>query len=1386
MKKILTIVQLLFANVCLAQFTDNFSDGNFITAPAWAGSSAKFAIYSGQLRLQAPGVTDIAYLSTESQAIEDASWEFLVKLDFNPSSGNYARVYLVSDQADLTGPLNGYFVLIGDTPDEVSLYRQSGTTRTKIIDGLDGRVNAAVVNVKIKVTRNAAGSWELYSDVGLLGAYTSEGSVSDVTHEASTHAGVYCVYTATRSSHFYFDDFTVSGTPVQDVTPPTLATVTVINSMQLLVSFSEELASASVVAANFLTNHAVGAPSTAVLQPDLQSVLLTFSNAFANGVLHTLSVAAVQDVALNEMVPGEATFRYFVAVPTAFQDIVINELLPDPSPQVGLPAAEFIEIVNRSDKAFDLAGWKLQDVISTATFPSFFLLPGEYAIVTNSNGVAEFESFGNVVGLAGFPTLNNSSDAFTLRDGSGVKVDSVSYALSWFNDDDKAQGGFSLERLNPAGDSNESTNWLASEDVNGGTPGRQNSVFGKNPDSKAPVLKSIQAGVNFVSLTFNESMAALAVQNSNNYLLNDLLLPAAAGLTSDTTVLLTFEDEFVNGKTNKLRFTNLTDLAGNALEVEEITFRYFIALAPSEGDILINEIMADPAPVVQLPEAEFIELINITDHPFDVGDWQLLDATDTTQLPSHILMPGEFLVLCASSNASKFQPDILVLAVPNFPSLSNSGERLALVTNSGLLLDSVYYDDSWYQSEMKEEGGWSLERLLYDFGSSEPTNWRAAEAAEGGTPGKQNSLFGKNPDVVKPGLLSAEAKDDRTILLTFTEPLAAEEAEEESNFSINGSVGFPATAWLQESMTAVALLLSEPLVNGKTYSVTVTNLTDVAGNVIEPIEESFLYFVAQPLQRKDILISEILADPSPVVQLPESEFIEIFNRSPNPVDLHNWTLTVGEDDASFPQKIIMPGEYCILTSTSQATKFGGANALALPGFPSLANSGESLVLKDTVGNMVDSVNFTLSWYRESEKADGGWSLEIIDPTNACGEEDNWAPSEHESGGTPGSQNSIFASKPDIAGPRLLAIAVNSTQLRLTFNEKLDEDLSQFSFALVPEATVESIAFLDIALRQLTITFESPLQPRTLYQLIVQSAFDCSGNAIDERHRQISFALPEAPEESDLIINEVLFNPHPNGIDFVEVYNRSLKYLDLRHWSVANLEEGLPTNEFAINESVLLAPKSYLVLTSDVTLLQSNFPLLPPDRTLKIALPSMPDQSGSIAMIAPSGMVVDSFQYSDDFHTPLLKDKEGVSLERIDFHIATHVPSNWTSATRFAGFGTPGVVNSAARPDQREEVGTIAVSPEIISPFSSQSFAQIHYAFDQHGMMANVKIIDGNGRMVNEIANNEVLGVSGFFRWDGVQQDGTPARSGYYLVWFEVFDLKGNVNTYRKRVVIANR
>ena len=71
-------------------------------------------------------------------------------------------------------------------------------------------------------------------------------------------------------------------------------------------------------------------------------------------------------------------------------------------------------------------------------------------------------------------------------------------------------------------------------------------------------------------------------------------------------------------------------------------------------------------------------------------------------------------------------------------------------------------------------------------------------------------------------------------------------------------------------------------------------------------------------------------------------------------------------------------------------------------------------------------------------------------------------------------------------------------------------------------------------------------------------------------------------------------------------------------------------------------------------------------------------------------------------------------------------------------------------------------------------------------MANVKILDAQGREIKQLVNNSTLGTTGFFRWDGDTNDGSKARTGYYVVWMEVFNADGKIEAFRKRVIVASR
>ncbi|HCZ37409.1 MAG TPA: hypothetical protein DHV26_15935, partial [Cytophagales bacterium] len=492
--------------------------------------------------------------------------------------------------------------------------------------------------------------------------------------------------------------------------------------------------------------------------------------------------------------------------------------------------------------------------------------------------------------------------------------------------------------------------------------------------------------------------------------------------------------------------------------------------------------------------------------------------------------------------------------------------------------------------------------------------------------------------------------------------------------------------------------------------------------------------------------------------------------------------------ATLPTRVILPGQYLILTANAHATLYNTfGNVLGAANFPTLNNAGEALMLRAPNNHLIDSVNFNLSWYADEDKQAGGWTLELIDVNNICGEENNWTASEATTGGTPGAVNSVNTNKPDLTGPRLLAVAVvTDSELLLTFDKKLEKPITAQLFSILPDVSILSVQLVVPSLRQVKLLLSGNVQPKQLYTLTIAGLRDCAGNEIQPAHNQKVFALPEVAEPGDVLLNEILFNPRPGGVDFVELVNVSDKYINLKNWSLANFADNSITNSRIVTSGdYILPPASPVVVTSNGSTLKNHYPLAVESNFLVAATPSMNDDAGSVALISDAGINLDYLLYEDDFHTPILKDKEGVSLERISTTVATMNRNNWKSASSAAGFATPGFINSNSKPDSDLSEDQVIIEPEIFSPDRpGQDFAKIQYKFAQTGWVANVKIADQQGRILKELANNETLGYEGFFRWDGDRADGTRVRVGYYFVWFEVFQLDGQLKTFRKRVVVA--
>lgn len=140
-----------------------------------------------------------------------------------------------------------------------------------------------------------------------------------------------------------------------------------------------------------------------------------------------------------------------------------------------------------------------------------------------------------------------------------------------------------------------------------------------------------------------------------------------------------------------------------------------------------------------------------------------------------------------------------------------------------------------------------------------------------------------------------------------------------------------------------------------------------------------------------VWINEVMPDPNGLAALPQTEYVELYNRSDQRINLGNWQFVYGDKPTILTDYALPAQGYVVLYRSGREIKVdpqGGA--LPLAKFPSaLLNTGKELSLLDPTGQVIDQITYEkakagIAW----ERSTAGFYLST-DPR----------------GGTPGAANS---------------------------------------------------------------------------------------------------------------------------------------------------------------------------------------------------------------------------------------------------------------------------------------------------------------------------------------------------------------------------------------------
>ncbi len=467
----------------------------------------------------------------------------------------------------------------------------------------------------------------------------------------------------------------------------------------------------------------------------------------------------------------------------------------------------------------------------------------------------------------------------------------------------------------------------------------------------------------------------------------------------------------------------------------------------------------------------------------------------------------------------------------------------------------------------------------------------------------------------------------------------------------------------------------------------------------------------------DVVINEIMYNPPNDPLEEELEYVELYNRGSEDVDIGEWRFTDGITFFFLPQTVIGAGEYLVICSDPMALvgKYGIYNVIG-PFEGRLSNEGERVALSDNseIPVLIDEVQYGTGgdWPREPDGE--GPSLELVSPGADNGLGGNWRASHPpEDNGTPGARNSCYQSNPppvimDVVRTPIAPTSAQTVTVTATVVDDMTVESARVNYVVGEDPDAEATAVAMDPVGDHTYSATLPYQSNGTWVWYTVTAMDDGFAAgwwpVGAPENKAWYRVHNIPEvEGDIVINEILYHNDPAKeaeLEWVEVFNATQHDIDLSLWCLKDDEDA---HAFHLPMGTVLSAGEYLVLSNDALLTMLTYPIANVVGDFDF---NLSDGGSLVRLFNANGLLMDWVEYGDSSPWPDEADGGGASLECINPVGDNTLFSNW--APNLEG-GTPGAVNGVYDPYNND--ADIVINEIMYHPVDDNDDAQFLELFN---------------------------------------------------------------------------